>query len=157
MLGSVRAGAFSRALAALVAVALSGAPSLASALRPEPAHVCQCRAHGIAHRCACPICASAVRAARRGALKDLPACHRGAALADLAEEEAHAAREATLTCVEPTCGGAEKLRTHRGVGLYFLPRPPTLSPPRGVERLVAVAVREAEVPSVPDVPPPKGP
>ena len=152
MLGSVRAGAISRAVAAALAVAISGAPALAAALLPEPPHVCQCRAHGVDHRCACPVCARLAHDARRGALKDLPPCHRDAAIAD---EGAHAAREATLTCVEPTCGGAEKTRTLQQAGHYVVPRPPTLAPPQGVEELVARAVREAEIPAVPDVPPPK--
>ena len=55
----------------------------------------------------------------------------------------------------PSSGGAERTRTLQHAGHYVVPRPPTLAPPQGVEQLVARAVREAEIPAVPDVPPPK--
>lgn len=155
MLGSVRKGVAARALAAVVAVALSGAPRLAAALRPSGEHVCQCRAHGERHRCACPVCARLAREARRGAVEKLPPCHRELARAELADEDAREALAAALPCFMPTCGGEEARAGAPAGDTYLAPRPPSLAPPRGVEHLVARAVRAAELPAVPDVPPPK--
>jgi hypothetical protein len=144
-----------RVLAAVMAVALSGAPRLAVALRPDAEHVCQCRAHGERHRCACPVCARLAREARRGAVEKLPPCHRAMALAELAEEEARDALATALPCLEPTCGGEEAQAGAPTGDSYLAPRPPSLAPPRGAERLVAPLVREADLPAAPDVPPPK--
>jgi len=152
---SPRPGIAARAVAAVVALALSGAPGLAARLRPDAAHVCQCRAHGEKHRCACPICARLLREARRGAVEKLPPCHRGVVLAELAEEEALDALAAARPCLKPTCGGEDTEPAAPGGDGYVAPAPPSVAPPSGAESLVARAGREVELPAAPDVPPPK--
>jgi hypothetical protein len=152
---SARQGTAARALAALVAVALSGAPRLAASLRPEAEHVCQCRSHGERHRCACPICARLLREARRGAIEKLPPCHRGIAAAELAEEDALDALAATRPCLKPTCGGEDTELLAPPGDVYVAAAPPRLPPPAGAEPLAPAPVRAAEAAAVPDVPPPK--
>ena len=152
---SARNATAPRALAAVMAVVLSGAPRLAAALLPEGEHACQCRVHGERHRCACPVCARLAREARRGAVEKLPPCHRQMALAELADEEEREADARALPSLMPTCGG-EETRVGAPTGdSYLAPRPPSLAPPRGAERLAPQTSRAADLPAVPDVPPPK--
>jgi hypothetical protein len=152
---SLRQGIAARALAAGVALALSGAPGLAASLRPDAEHVCQCRAHGEKHRCACPICARLLREARRGAVEKLPPCHKAMALADLAEEEALDALAATVPCLKPTCGGEDTRTSAPGGDSYVAPAATSIAAPRRVEPIAALVARPLELPAAPDVPPPK--
>src|SRR5215208_1026547 len=115
-----------RAVAALVALALSGLPRLVSAaLVVEPEHRCQCASHGVGHVCACAVCRARVRAARRDAAAKLPPCHRGAALAELAREDDD--RGGPAPCLRPSCGGDPDAATRLlSSDAFTIPLPPAV-------------------------------
>lgn len=143
-----------RALAALVVLAISGAPRLAVAVRTGTAHVCQCKAHG-PHRCACPICAEQARRARRSAIEQLPPCHQKLALEELAREEENEKSDGAIPCLEPTCGFDQSPGAAPDAPeTYVAPRPVNLAPPEPAEPLAPASDAARETPAVPDVPPP---
>jgi hypothetical protein len=155
MLSALRTSAVARAAAALLAVALSGAPRAAEALRPEKPHRCQCR-HGAGERCTCPVCAARVRKAKRDALAELPPCHRAGAERALAAEEAHERRDREAPCVQGDCGSKDPLAPPRASAESFtLPDPPVIG--RAVQSRVAAAVGPGDGVDapVPEPPPPR--
>lgn len=144
-----------RVVAAVLAAALSGAPQLAFALRiGTPPHACQCRAHGDGHRCACPLCAQQARRARRGALEELPPCHRDLALRALAEEEERERVEAGLPALKPSCGFDDPPAGPAGAERFLAPARAELVPALRPERLPPASAAGREIPAVPDLPPP---
>lgn len=162
MVPAARRAAASRAAAALVALALSGAVDVAGGLAPTPTHRCACSARrGRDHRCACPECA---RVARRGAEEhadgDLPPCHRAAGV-ERAEarrrEEERAAREAGRGCVREDCGRSEDeaaLGT-RQLERFTLPDVPAPWVPALRARAGRPPAVVALFESQPDLPPPR--
>src|ERR1700694_3236771 len=129
MLSGFHRAGLSRVAAALVSLALTGAPELAAALAPAPAHRCQC-ARGAGHECSCPHCAAA--AGKERAPKDggLPPCHRFAT----PTRQAKRSRSATAACVSTSCGAPEaRLAPRSGIEAFIIPEPPAalLSPPLG--------------------------
>ncbi len=154
MFGRTSPGIGARAVAALAALAISGAPRLAAAVRTGTAHVCQCRANG-PHRCACPICAEQARRARRGAIEKLPPCHQKLALDELAREEEREQRDRSGPCLEPTCGFDDpRAGAERAPEPFVAPRPAFPAPPQRAEPLAPASDDARETPAVPDVPPP---
>jgi len=137
-----------------VALALSGAPRLAVAVRTGALHVCQCRAHGDGHRCACPICAEQARRARRGAVEKLPPCHRQDALARLDAEEERERSAASLPVLKPLCGLDDAPAWLPATDIFFTPARAAPSPPRLAGRIAPGAGDTREAPAVPAVPPP---
>ena len=99
MLGGFARAVLSRVAAVMVSLALTGAPGLAGAWAPAPAHRCHC-AHGASRACSCPRCHAA--AAQELAARDekLPPCHRLAA-------QTGRARDAARACAGPSCGDPE--------------------------------------------------
>jgi hypothetical protein len=143
-----------RAVAALVALVLSGAPRLAVAVGTGTVHVCQCRAHGDGHRCACPVCAEQARRARREGIAKLPACHQRIALQELEEEEARERTEAALPNLEPTCGFDDPPASVPMAETFVAPSRLSLVLPDRAEGLAPASDGARETPAVPDVPPP---
>jgi hypothetical protein len=140
------------ALRAAVALLLSGAPRLAATLAPEPAHHCECPAHGGDHRCTCPVCNAAARIARQRQLRDVPPCHREAARRVAAEQD----REPPGPCLGPTCGrGDARMLVVSGEDSFTFAAAPALpagepaAPPRSPPS------RPSERPSSPEPPPPR--
>lgn len=154
MFDRVKNGFCPRAIAALVALVLSGAPRLAVAVGTGTVHVCQCRAHGDGHRCACPVCAAQARRARREGIAKLPPCHRSAALQELEAEEERERAEAALPNLEPTCGFDDPPASAPSAQTFVAPRTLSLAPPGRAEPLAPVSDAAREIPAVPDVPPP---
>lgn len=155
MLGRLPVSIGARALAALVALVISGAPRLAVAVRTGAGHVCQCRAHGAAHRCACPVCAEQARRARRGAVEKLPPCHQKLELEELAREEQREKTDGALPCLKPTCGLDDPTGSAPpGHETYVAPRLAFPAPPDCAEPLALASEAPRELPAVPDVPPP---
>ena len=154
MLGRLSRKIGARAVAALVALAISGAPRVAAAGRTGREHVCQCRAHGEGHRCACPICAEQARRARRGGIAKLPPCHQKLALAELEREEQGARSDGETPCLKPTCGLDDPEAGAPSAETYVAPRPTTLRLPDSAEPLVPASDDARETPAVPDLPPP---
>lgn len=117
--------------------------------------MCQCRAHGDGHRCACPVCAEQARRARRGAIGQLPPCHQKLALEELAREEENEKSDGTIPCLKPTCGFDESQgAVPDAPQTYVAPRPVSLAPPEPAEPLATASHDARETPAVPDVPPP---
>jgi hypothetical protein len=138
-----------------VALVISGAPRLAVAVRTGDGHVCQCRAHGSAHHCACPICAEQARRARRGSVEKLPPCHQKIALEEIAQEEERDRTDGTIPCLKPTCGfGEPASSTAPATETYLAPRHAFPVPLQHREPLVPASDDARELPAVPDVPPP---
>ena len=154
MFGRIPRRIGARAVAALVALVISGAPRLAVAVRTAAVHVCQCRAHGDGHRCACPVCAERARRARRGAIGKLPPCHQELALAELAREEEREKTDGTIPCFKPTCGFDDPQGAAPSPETYLAPRVSPLAPPQPAEPLAPASDDARETPAVPDVPPP---
>ncbi len=164
MLSLVRRSLIARGAALLAASALSGAPRLAFALVPEPAHRCQCAAHGERHRCACPICAEAARRARAVArsseaerIESLPPCHREAARRALAASAAEE-QDRPVTpgaSIAPCCGFAGEREASGSTDPFVVPDPPRLPDGARCERLRAVAPAAATAAVQPEIPPPR--
>jgi hypothetical protein len=154
MLGRLPRRIGARAIAALLALVISGAPRLAVAFGTGTVHVCQCRAHGDGHRCACPICAEQARRARRGAIGKLPPCHQKLMLEELAREEEREKSDGTIPCLEPTCGFDDPKGAAPASETFVLPRVARLAPPLPAEPLAPASDDARETPAVPDVPPP---
>jgi hypothetical protein len=155
MLGYLPRRFGARALAALVVLVISGAPRLAVAVRTGTVHVCQCRAHGDGHRCACPVCAEQARRARRGAIADLPPCCQRRALLELEEEEERERSGRGVPTLKPTCGFDDPVGTPLPpVPTFVLPGSVSPAPPRRAEPLARASAEVRETPAVPDVPPP---
>lgn len=152
MLGFLQ-GPVIRVIAAITAVVLSGAPRLAGALRTASPHVCECRAHGESHRCACPVCAEQARRARRDAARSLPPCHRDRALVAVSAEEERE-RERDLPDLRPTCGFDEPPAAPAPPSPFVAPARPGLVARRPGPTTAHTAGRSLEVPAVPDLPPP---
>lgn len=150
----VKSGLLARALAALVALVLSGAPRLAVAVGTGTVHVCQCRTHGEGHRCACPICAEQARRARREGIAKLPACHQRLALQALEDEEERERTEAARPNLEPTCGFDDPPASVPMAETFVAPVKLSLVLPDRAERLAPACAVARETPAVPDVPPP---
>ncbi|HET8540467.1 MAG TPA: hypothetical protein VFL83_11405 [Anaeromyxobacter sp.] len=144
---------WARAVAALVALVVSGAPRLAVAVRTGTVHVCQCRAHG-PHRCACPVCAEQARRARRSAIEQLPRCHQKLALEELAREEEREKADGSIPCLKPTCGFEDPQGAAPTHETYVAPKVVALAPPQPAEPLAPASDDARETPAVPDVPPP---
>jgi hypothetical protein len=150
-----RTAGLCRLAAALVALSLSGAPRAALALRPERPHRCQCAAHGEGHRCACRVCAEQARRARRSALEKVPPCHRALAERELAAEEERA-RAPSAPCLMPSCGSeAPPAATPPPAERFTLGEQAPLALADRSEPLPRARARAAELPAVPDVPPPR--
>lgn len=125
MLRRARTAAAARAAAALIVVALSGVPRVASLHAPVKGHVCTCGTHaGKAHQCSCVLCRRAALSALASA-KHLPRCHRDAAREQLAADES---RVPGSPCLDGTCGdGAQAPLTAAGVEPFCLPLQPVLA------------------------------
>src|SRR5512144_467205 len=155
MFGRIPRRLGARAVAALVALVISGAPRLAVAVRTGTVHVCQCRAHGGAHRCACPICAEQARRARLRAIDELPPCHQKPALEELAREDEREKADGAIPCLKPTCGFDEATGNAPSAPETFVaPRLAFPAPPQRAEPLAPASDDARETPAVPDVPPP---
>lgn len=153
MLPQARMAAVARIAAALVAVALSGAPRVVALHAPPERHRCLCRAHaGGDHACDCALCRKAAIASRASD-GTAPPCHRAAAQKELAAETR---RPGGAPCLEGTCGsGARPTLTVAGVEAFCLPATGPLvvaAPERPVPRCAApLAERALE----PETPPPR--
>jgi hypothetical protein len=148
----MRRTAAAQLAAALVSVAISGAPRLAAAHAPAPVHRCTCPASAGRHACECAMCRQQALAAQ-SADDRLPRCHREVARKELSRERA---RSRAAPCLEGTCGAIDDTA----------PLPPALDPfcapaPRALARAgraaplatppAGGAARSLE----PDVPPPR--
>jgi len=152
MLQGLQRRSGSRLGAALVVLALGGAPALASHAEKEGEHRCQCR-HGAAERCECPICARAARKAARAEAEQAPPCHRAQLLAALEKDEPS---QPPGPCVKGRCGGAEERAVPvQGVDPFPLPLETVWAdpPPRGAPDPWSGA--PLAVPAVPETPPPR--
>lgn len=153
MLSQVRMAALARIAAALVAVALSGAPRVVALSAPPERHRCTCPVHaGGEHACDCALCHKAALASRASD-PGLPPCHRAAAQRELT---ADARNPASAPCIEGTCGsGARPTQTLAGVEVFCLsPSGPAVVvvPERPVPTCAAPAPERA---TEPETPPPR--
>src|SRR5512138_2539328 len=151
VLSLLRRRAVARAAAIAVALATSG---LARAVPPFPvgSHHCRCSAHGEDHVCACPVCAAAARRARLAHIEDLPPCHRAAARAALAASDAQRGRD---PCVLPTCGAPWESAASPQTEPFPVPAASALARAAWCAPLEWSAAAAPDVPSVPEVPPPR--
>jgi hypothetical protein len=151
----MRTAAVARIAAAIVSVALSGAPRVVAAHAPPAAHRCACRAgaNGAAHQCDCAICRTAALAAQASDGR-LPPCHRAAARRALSRERS--APSPGSTCLEGTCGGpGETPRLPAGLEPFFPPRAPAVAGAARVESIPSPPAFAAARALEPDVPPPR--
>lgn len=150
MLRIARTLGVSRVAAALVALALSGAPGLASLHARGREHRCTCKAGGRAHECACPVCHAA---ARRADEERLPPCHREAARQPA---PARSAERAAAPCWTGSCGDRED----GGIALspldaFTLPAATRLAAPRLSGRIAPERPSGHELLLAPETPPPR--
>lgn len=140
-----------RVAAALVAIALSGAPRVAALHAPAKRHVCTCAHAGDHAQCGCVLCRRAAIAAQASSASGRPCC-RSAARQQLAAER----RAPAVPCVEGTCGGgAQAPVTFAGVEPFCPPRQPVFA-----GRVTAEPIRHAVAPPreravAPETPPPR--
>jgi hypothetical protein len=150
----IGSSAVARASAALLAVALSGAPRVAALHAPIEGHHCECRSGG-EHHLDCAACRRTALAARAGDAK-LPECHRAAARKALAEREPAGGAPGGGPRLERACGGSSQpALTAGGIEPYLLPaaKAPAFAP-RG-ERTPAAGTGASERPLAPETPPPR--
>jgi hypothetical protein len=158
LLGTVPTGIPRRILAAIVALGLSGLPALVD--HTGEGHVAQhrCRCPAGKHDCACPVCRSAARSARRAGLAALPSCCRSRAAEAIAREEAEEQRRAPADapCLRSSCDRSDELfPTAQGRELVVLP---TSEPPRTpgwMVRVLGPAGTAVSRPLEPEIPPPR--
>jgi hypothetical protein len=149
----IGSSAVGRAAAALLAVALSGAPRVVALHAPAEGHHCECKSNG-EHHLECAACRRAALAARSSDAK-LPECHRAAARRALAQRE-RAGGAPNAPCLERACGGSgQPALTAGGIEPYLLPaaKAPAFAP--CTERTPAPSDGARERPLVPETPPPK--
>ncbi|HEY6002771.1 MAG TPA: hypothetical protein VIV57_07835 [Anaeromyxobacter sp.] len=142
-----------RVSAALLAVALSGAPRVLALHAPLEGHHCECKSGG-QHHLECAACRRAALAARSTDAK-LPECHRAAARKALAKGEP-AGGAPNAPCLERACGGSgQPALTAGGTEPYLLPaaKAPAFAP--RTERTPAPSDGALERPLAPETPPPK--
>lgn len=152
MISLIGSSAVARASAALLAVALSGAPRVVALHAPVEGHHCECKS-GAAHHLECAACRRAALAARANDAK-LPECHRAAARKALGQREPAGAPSAP--CLERACGGSgQPALTAGGIEPYLLPaaKAPAFAP--STERTPAPSDGARERPLAPETPPPK--
>lgn len=162
-----------RALSALVALSLSGAPALAvrhgEAGRHggtrAAAHRCGCPAGR--HDCRCPVCRSAghgAHDARLAAIAELPRCHQAKALEALAREDAEAAADADGRSRPPPpgprvrsgCDAPEDRLPRQGSLEAFVIPGRTAPASRGFTTPIPTRTGQSSArPRVPELPPPR--
>lgn len=154
MLRIVRSLAVSRLGAALVALALTGLPRVATPGQAPGVHRCTCKAHG-AHECTCPVCqAAAARAARLADAERLPPCHRAAAIAE-AQRQA-AGPQASGPCLRGSCGLPEQPRaTPAGIEPFLIPIATGIAAPSPAGQPAGQQAAPRAVPREPETPPPR--
>ncbi len=151
MIASGRQGLAVRVIAALVALALSGAPRVYAMHAPAQTHRCECKAHGAGHECSCAACRkpAAVPARTR------PSCHPAPAQATR-DRDRHGRRSTPGPCVEGTCGGGAFSAVLPGGGEPFVrPPAPELLVAEHVEGVREAAARLADHVRDPKTPPPR--
>jgi hypothetical protein len=155
MFVALRTATLARAAAALLALALSGAPRAAVSLAPEKPHRCQCR-HGAGERCTCPVCGQRARRAQHAALAELPPCHRAVAAEALAAEDEHERRHREVPCLQGDCGATDPAAPPRAsTETFTLPDPPLLGPAGSGPPVPAPAARRGVGAPAPEPPPPR--
>lgn len=141
-----------RVAASLLCLTLSGAPALAQAFAPAPAHRCRCT-HGAAQECACSHCRAAAAAAPRPDGGG-PPCHRATAAAVGRRAGAPASPHPRVTS---SCGDPEARLATRAPGTepFVLAAAPTPrgAPPAG--RLGTATAVAGRVAPEPETPPPR--
>jgi hypothetical protein len=153
VLSLIGSSAVARVSAALLAVALTGAPRVAALHAPGEGHHCECKSGG-EHHLECAACRRAALAARANDAK-LPECHRAAARRALGQREP-AGGAPSAPCLERACGGSgQPALTAGGTEPYLLPaaKAPAFAP--RTERTPAPSDGARERPFAPETPPPK--
>src|SRR5689334_9225582 len=136
MLAPFRTLAVSRVAAACVALALSGAPALASALARPAARACACAAHGKGTRCC-------------------HGCHGGSRAAKHAGEERGCPKDACGS-VSGGCGTPEaRTSPPRGFDDFTLTDAVALGTPGRAAEIAPPAASPRDVEQVPELPPPR--
>jgi hypothetical protein len=147
-------GTAARLAAALVAVALSGAPSVLALHAPVEGHRCVCRAHAGERECDCAICRKSWLSAQASD-ENLPPCHRAAAKGALARAKGAGSRDGA-PCLEGTCGNlGHPTMTVAGIEPFCLPggAAPALAVTR--ETRPPLAARLHGRARAPETPPPR--
>jgi hypothetical protein len=141
MLAATRTAAASRLAAACVALALSGAPSLATALARPAARACACASHSAKARC-CPGCHGAAG--------------RGTRAAKHHNDGERGCPKVACGSVQGSCGTPEARTASPRVNEDFtLTEAVALGSPARAEPLAPDAASPLEAARVPDVPPPR--
>lgn len=156
MLARLHRASVSRAAAALLALALSGAPRAAQAVQLEKPHRCQCK-HGAGERCSCPVCGKRAREARRKAAHEAPPCHRAQAEQALAAEEERERHDRDVPCFRGPCGdpGDVPPPTRASAETFTLPDPPLIGRAGTSGAVPAPALRDGVGVPAPEPPPPR--
>jgi hypothetical protein len=138
--------------AALVSVAMSGAPRVAAAHAPDPVHRCTCPASAGAHACECAMCRHQALATLSSDDR-LPRCHREMARKALSRERD---RSHGAPCLEGTCGASDEAAPPPPAVDPFCP-PASRALPRAVRAAPLASSRAAGTVRTlePEVPPPR--
>jgi hypothetical protein len=154
MIRHARMAAVARVGAALLAVALSGAPRVAALHAPVESHRCTCAAHGGERACECALCKKAALRAQASD-ESAPPCHRLAAKKALADAGRSGGGDAP--CLEGTCGSGigHAVMTAASLEPFCLPTASSLVPARASEiRRTSGGDAPARA-LVPETPPPR--
>lgn len=149
---------FSRLAAAVLALALSGAPRLLSDFHARGEHRgarrCQCPRTGGAHECACPTCRRA-ELARVADVDKMPPCHRGLARHESAQEAGHK-RGLSGPCLTGSCGTPEeRISPPSGTDVFTLPAPLRIASFEVGQRISTERFSRHEGSREPEIPPPR--
>jgi hypothetical protein len=141
-----RPSAIARASAALLAVALTGAPRVLAMHAPVEGHHCECKSNPD-HHLECAACRRAALSARASDRK-VPECHRAAARKALGEQERNDGAPGG-SCLERACGGSSQAAlTASAVEPYVLPSTtPLAAADRGERRRSRAPPRARDSPS----------
>lgn len=152
MLRAVRTLAPSRLAAAVLALALTGAPGIAGLHAPEAEHRCTCRAEAGVHACACVRCHAAAAAARRASEERAPPCHRAAPSRPVPPPE----RDGRAPCWTGSCGSPDPAAASPlALEAFLVPAAAALPAPPPAGRVALPAGEGRELPLWPDTPPPR--
>jgi hypothetical protein len=151
MIASARQGLAARAIAALVALALSGASRVYALHAPTEAHRCECKAHAAEHECSCAACRKPAAVPER----TRPSCHP-APIQAKRDRDHHGRPSTPGPCVEGTCGGGTFSAVLPGGGEPFVrPAGPELIVAERVEGFREPPVFRADHARDPEKPPPR--
>ena len=145
-----------RAVAAMVALLLSGAPRLLSEPHGDAGHRCRCPASA-RHDCSCPRChaRAALASPAEEASTNVPPCHRAKAVQGRADSQPAPRRTPSGPCLSSGCESGGWLVASAPLDLYTVPVTPVIAIVPTASALPAATALVRQHLAEPETPPPK--